>query len=129
MVDVMMPIITAPKLRKEELIDQLADYVRSSGLLVDVCNSAVKRLRKDYFHMILRQYDPKADQKRPRSAMIDHFTKLNMPEADGNLRDDGPCMAIVPYLADCGARTAYCHAQVVDYESCGRKMRKAQREL
>ena len=57
MVDV-MPIIIAPKLRREELIDQLADYVRSSGLLVDVCNSAVKGLRKDYLHIILRQYDP-----------------------------------------------------------------------
>lgn len=128
MVDV-MPIIIAPKLRKEELIDQLADYVRSSGLLVDVCNSAVKGLSKDYLHMILRQYDPKADQKRPRSAMIDHFTKLNMPEADENLRDDGPCLAIVPYLADCGARTADFHAQVVDYESCGRKLRKTQRKM
>ena len=128
MVDV-MPIIIAPQLRKEELINQLADYVRSSGLLVDVCNSAVKGLRKDYLHMILRQYDPKADQKRPRSAMIDHFTRLNMPKADENLRDDGPCLAIVPYLADCGARTADFHAQVVDYDSCGRTMRKTKREM
>ena len=64
----------------EKLINKLVDYVRSSGLLVDVCNSAAKGLRKDYIHMILRQYDPKADQKRPKSAMIDHFTKLNMPE-------------------------------------------------
>ena len=79
--------------------------------------------------MILRQHDPKADQKRPRSAMIDHFTKLNMPEADENLRDDGPCLAIVPYLADCGARTADFHAQVVDFESCGRKLRKVQRKM
>ena len=57
------------------------------------------RFRKDYLHMILRQYDPKADQKRPKSAMFDHFKKLNMPEAAENLRDDGPCLAIVPYLA------------------------------
>ena len=34
MVDV-MPIVTAPKLSKKKLIDQLVDYVRSSGLLVD----------------------------------------------------------------------------------------------
>ena len=128
MLDV-MPIVTAPKLSKKKLIDQLVDYVRSSGLLVDVCNSAAKGLRKDYLHMILRQYDPKADQKRLKSAMIDHFTKLNMPEAAENLRDDGPCLAIVPYLADCGARAADFHAQVLDYESCGRKMRKTQRKI
>ena len=128
MLDV-MPIVTAPKLSKKKLIDQLVDYVRSSGLLVDVCNSAAKGLRKDYLHMILRQYDPKADQKRLRSAMTDNFTKLNMPEADENLRDGGQFLAIVPYLADCGARTADFHAQVVDYESCGRNMRKTQRKM
>ena len=63
--------------------------------------------------------------------MVDHFTRrrLNMPKADENLRDDGPCLAIVPYLADCGARTADFHAQVVDYDSCGRTMRKTQRKM
>ena len=94
-----MPIITPPNLRKDELIDQLADYVRSSGSLADVCKLSLKGLRKEHLHMILRQYDPKADQKRPKSAMIDHFTKLNMEEAADqkrpkrsadNLRDDGP---------------------------------------
>ena len=53
------------------MIDQLVDYVRSSGLLVDVCNSAVKGLRAEDLHEILRQYDPKAVRKRTKSAMID----------------------------------------------------------
>ena len=35
MVDHVMPIVTSPRLGKKELIDQLVDYVRSSGLLVD----------------------------------------------------------------------------------------------
>ena len=55
-----MPIITAPNLRKDKFIVQLADYIRSSGSLADVCKLSLKELRKDYLLMILRQYDPKA---------------------------------------------------------------------
>ena len=104
-------MITAPNLKKDQLIDQLADYVRGSGPLADVCKLSLKGLRKDYLHMILRQYDPKASQKMPKSAMIDRFIQLNI--SDESLRDDGPCLAIVPYAADCGDRAADCSNQVV----------------
>ena len=92
MVDV-MPIMVAPKLRKEKLIGQLVDFARSSGLLVDVCTSAVKALKlsKDFLHMTLLQYDPTGDERRTKKEMVEHFAKLNMPEVDGNFRDDGPC--------------------------------------
>jgi hypothetical protein len=128
MVDV-MPMLSAPNKKKAELIDQLVNFARSPGCLFDVCKSAIKDFKKDDIHTILLQYDPKADQKWTKSAMIEHFAELNMPEVGTNLRDDGPCLAIVPYVADCGAQTADCHAQVVDYESNDRKMRKAQRTL
>ena len=32
-----MPVLAAPNLKKEKLIDQLIDYVRSSGSLDGVC--------------------------------------------------------------------------------------------
>ena len=137
MLDV-MPIVRVPKLSQKKMIDQLIDYVRSSGMLVEVCNSAAKFLTKEYLHMILRQYDPKANQKRPKREMIEQFVKLmNIKEGDENLCDDGqadgPCLAIVPCSdADfpaCGARWADFPAQVVDYESCGRQMRKTKRKL
>ena len=97
-----MPIITAPNLKKEQLIDQLADYVRSSGSLADVCKLSLKGLKKDYLHLILRQYDAKASQKMSKPAMIDRFIQIS----DESLRDDGPCLAIVPYAAECGDRAA-----------------------
>ena len=55
-----MPIFTAPNGKKDELINKLADHVRNSGSLADVCKLSLKSLRKDYLHMFLRQYDPKA---------------------------------------------------------------------
>ena len=119
-----MPMITAPNLKKDQLIDQLADYVRGSGPLADVCKLSLKGLRKDYLHMILRQYDPKASQKMPKSAMIDRFIQLNE-----RLRDDGPCLAIVPYAADCGDRAADFSNQIVDFEKSNRKMIKTKRKL
>lgn len=120
-----MPIITAPNLRKDQSIDQLADYIRSSGSLADVCKLSLKGLRKEYLHMILRQYDPKASQKMPKSAMIDRFIQLN----DESLRDDGPCLATVPYTADCGDRAADFSNQMVDFEKSNRKMRKTKRNM
>ena len=119
-----MPMITAPNLKKDQLIDQLADYVRNYGSLADVCKLLLKGLRKDYLHMILRQYDPKASQKMPKSAMIDRFIQLNE-----RLRDDGPCLAIVPYAADCGDRAADFSNQIVDFEKSNRKMIKTKRKL
>ena len=35
-----MPILAAPNLRKEQLIEQLIDHVRSSGSLAEVCKKA-----------------------------------------------------------------------------------------
>ena len=122
-----MPIITAPNLRKDQLIDQLADYVRSSGSLADVCKLSLKGLKKDYLHMILRQYDPKASQKMPKHAMIDRFIQFNI--SDESLRDDGPCLAIVPYAADCGDRAADFSNQVVDFQKSNRKMMKTRNKM
>ena len=130
-----MHIITAPNLRKDQLIDQLADYVRSSGSLADVCKLSLKGFRKDYLLMILRQYDPKASQKMPKSVMIDRFIQLNRADgqplrADGqHLRADGPCLAIVPYVAAAGDRAADFSDQMVDFEKSNRKMRKTRRKL
>ena len=72
--------------------------------------------------MILRQYDPKASQKMPKSAMTDRFIQLNI--SDESLRDDGPCLAIVPYAADCGDRAADFSNQIVDFQKSNRKMIK-----
>ena len=107
------------------LIKQLADYVRSSGVLNDVCNCAVKGLKKNFLHMILRQYDPEADQKRPRSAMIDHFTKLNMADAEEKLQeaDHYGAQKMIVELGNLQ------DTQVVDFESSGRKLRKVQRKM
>ena len=105
-----MPIITAPNLKKEQLIDQLADYVRSSASLAAVCKLSLKGLKKDYLHLILRQYAPKASQKMSKPAMIDRFIQIS----DESLRDDGPCLAIVPYAAECGDRAADFSNQTVD---------------
>ena len=122
-----MPIITAPNLRKDQLIDQLADYVRSSGSLADVCKLSLKGLKKDYLHMILRQYDPKASQKMPKHAMIDRFIQLNL--SGESLRDDGPCLAIAPYAADCGDRAADFSNQIVDFQKSSRKMIKIRNKM
>ena len=114
-----MPIITAPTGKKDELINKLADHVRNYGSLADVCKLSLKGLKKDHLHMILRQYDPKASHKMQKSAMIDRFIE----KCDESLRDDGPCLAIVPYVAD-----ADCSNQVVDFEKNNRKMRKVARK-
>ena len=114
-----MPIFTAPTGKKDELINKLADHVRNSGSLADVCKLSLKGLKKDHLHMILRQYDPKASHKMQKSAMIDRFIE----KCDESLRDDGPCLAIVPYVAD-----ADCSNQVVDFEKNNRKMRKVARK-
>ena len=119
-----MPIITAPSLRKDQLIDQLADYVRSYGSLADVCKLSVKGLRKDYLHMLLRQYDAKVSSRMPKSAMIDRFIQLN--ERSIGPRDDEACLAIVPYVAD---RAADFSNQIVDFEKSNRKMRRTRRKL
>ena len=121
MMDV-MAILVVPNLKKEELIDKLADHVRSSGSVADVCNKAVKGLKKDYLYMILRQYDSKTTMNMRKSAMIDHFISLNMPRE--SLPDDGPCTAIVPYVAPGGAREADFPGQVVDFDDTNRKMRE-----
>ena len=128
-----MPILSAPQGKKQKLIDQLVAFVLGSESLADVlaavCTSALENLTVDMIHRLLRQWDPKSKWKRVRKPMIEHFIQLNMPQVDGNLHDDGPCLTVVPYVADCGAPTADCHAQVVDYESSGRKMRKTQRKM
>ena len=120
-----MPIITAPNLKKEQLIDQLADYVRSSASLAAVCKLSLKGLKKDYLHLILRQYDPKASQKMSKPAMIDRFIQIS----DESLRDDGPCLAIVPYAAECGDRAADFSDQLVDFEKSSRKMTKIRNRM
>ena len=119
MMDV-MAILVVPNLKKEQLIDKLADHVRSSGSVADVCNKAVKGLKKDYLLMILRQYDSKTTMNMRKSAMIDHFISLNMPRK----MMDGPCTAIVPYVAPGGAREADFPGQVVDFDDTNRKMRE-----
>ena len=118
-----MPIITAPSLRKDQLIDQLADYVRSYGSLADVCKLSVKGLRKDYLHMLLRQYDAKESSRMPKSAMIDKFIHLSMPHK--SLRDNGPCMAIVPYVDNRSAdvRTADFPGQPLGSDDNARKIK------
>ena len=115
-----MPILSAPNKRKAELIDQLVDFVRSSDCLIDVWSSAFKKSSQTCVRMILRQYDPKASQKMPKSAMIDRCIQLNESR-----RDDGPCLAIVPYAA--GA--ADFSNLIVDFEKRQSKMKKTKRKL
>ena len=123
-----MPIIIAPDLRKGKLIDQLVAFVLGSESLADVlaavCTSALENLTVDMIHRLLRQWDPKSKWKRVRKPMIEHFIQLNMPQVDGNLHDDGPCLTIVPYVADCGAPMADCDAELVDYQTAVRLSRK-----
>ena len=122
-----MPYITAPNRKKEGLIQELADFVRSYGHLADVCNSALKGYRKDYLCLFLRQYDPSVSHKKSKSALIDHFVSLNMSQEQ--LRSDAPCLAIVPYVADCGVRTADCLGQIVDFSKTSRKMLKMKKKM
>ena len=114
MIDV-MPMITAPNMRKEDLIAMLADYVRNSGMLAVACNRALEGMNKEYLHMTLRQYDPSAAEKRSKAAMIDHFIELNMGRE--SIHDDVPCMAIVPYDAGGGTRVSDypAYAQLVEH--------------
>ena len=126
-IDVIPMMAFAPNLKKQQLIDQLIDYVRSSGSLAAVCRTALKGIKKDYLHMILLQYDLKATMKMRINAMIDQFISLNMPRK--GLPDDEPCTAIVPYVAPCGARGADFPGQMVDFEKTNRKMRKTKKKL
>ena len=120
-----MPIVVASKLRKNGLIDQLVDFVRETGLLVDVLTTIVKehKLTVEFLYWIILQYDSTAVRKTKKK-MIEHFAKLNMPEVDQDLRDDGPI-----YVPDCDARTADGNVQVVDYERSGRRTRKMIRKM
>ena len=78
-----MPIMVAPSnVKKDKLIEELADYARSSGTIADVCRTALGGYTKSYIHLLIRQYDPRAASKMPKSAMIDKFIELNMPTAD-----------------------------------------------
>ena len=115
-----MPILSIPNLTKEKLIDQLVDHVRSSGALENVCRNALKGLSKNYLCMTVRQYEPKAATNLRKSALIDKFIQLNMPRADG-VRDDGPCLAIVPYVDKMSADLP---GQVVDFDDNMRNMSK-----
>ena len=128
MIDV-MPMITAPNMRKEDLIAMLADYVRNSGMLAVACNRALKGLNKKYLHMTLRQYDPSATEKRSKAAMIDHFIELNMPRE--SIHYDVPCMAIVPYVAGAGTRVPDypAHAQLVELGKKGQRLIKLKAKL
>ena len=119
-----MPILTVPNLTKEKLIDQLMDHVRSSGALDRVCRSALKGINKDYLCMTLRQYEPKTAKNLRKSVLIDKFIQLNMPRADG-VRDDGPCLAIVPYVDKMSADVP---GQLVDFDDNKRKMRKTKKK-
>ena len=128
MIDV-MPMMTAPNMRKEDLIAMLADYVRNSGMLVVACNRALKGLNKKYLHMTFRQYDPSATEKRSKAAMIDHFIELNMPRESTHY--DVPCMAIVPYVAGAGTRVPDypAHAQLVELGKKGQRLIKLKAKL
>ena len=75
--------------------------------------------------MTLRQYEPKAATNLRKSALIDKFIQLNMPRADG-VRDDGPCLAIVPYVDKTSADFP---GQLVDFDDNKRKMRKAKKKM
>ena len=107
-----MPVVIAPdlrKVRKETLIDQLLDFVRSSGLLADVCHSAMEELSNESITMILRLYDAAFDNPDPtrsKSEMIQHFTQVNIDYDD----DIG---GMIPKI--CGAPVPDCDAQVVNY--------------
>ena len=103
-----MPILFVPSLNKRQLIDELIDYVRASGSVDQVCRLALKGFRKDYLHMILRQYDLKAAKTMRKSAMIDHFISLNMPRECENFRDD---------------------AQLVDVDDMTRKRKKTKKKI
>ena len=113
-----MPILTVPNLTKEKLI------VRSSGALDRVCRSALKGITKDYLCMTLRQYEPKTPKNLRKSVLIDKFIQLNMPRADG-VRDDGPCLAIVPYVDKMSADVP---GQLVDFDDNRRRMRKIKKK-
>ena len=128
MIDV-MPMITAPNMRKEDLIAMLADYVRNPGMLAVACSRALKGMTKKYLHMTLRQYDPSAAEKRSKAAMIDHFIELNVGRE--SIHDDVPCMAIVPYDAGGGTRVSDypAHAQLVELGKKGRKLVKLKAKL
>ena len=117
-----MHYVFAPNGKKADLIQELADFVRSYGYLADVCNSAFKGYRKYYLYLMLRQYDPCVSHNNSKSALIDHIVSLNMPQEQ--LRSDAPCTAVVPYVADCGARTADFSCQIVDFCKTSRKMLK-----
>ena len=102
-----MPVFIAQdlrKVRKETLIDQLLDFVRSSGLLADVCHSAMEELSNESITMILRLYDANPDPTRSKSEMIQHFTQVNIDYDIGGM---------IPKI--CGAPVADCDAQVVNY--------------
>ena len=123
-----MPILAAPNLKKEQLIDELIGYVEGAHEeLPEVCKRALKGLKKDYLHMILLQYDPNAAKSMLKSSMIDLFIDLCMPRS--SIRDDGPCMAIVPYTGDCGARAADFPGQLVDFDKSNRKLIKTKKRM
>ena len=122
-----MPILVVPNLKKEELIGQLADHVRSYGSVAEVCKKAVNGFNKDLMYMILRQYDTNVTMNMRKSAMIDHFINLNMPRE--LLPADESCTAIVPYVAPAGARGADFPGQVVDFDKTNRKMRKTRKRM
>ena len=124
-----MPLITAPNMRKEDLIAMLVDYARDSGRLAHACTRALKGMQKKYVHMILRQYDPSAAANRSRAAMVERFIELNMGRE--SIHDDVPCMAIVPYDAGGGTRVSDypAHAQLVELGKNGRKLEKINAKL
>ena len=111
--------VTPPNGKKEELIQEAADFVRRYGHLADVCKSALKGLKKEYIHMILRQYDPTVSHSKSKKLMIDDFICLNEPKCA-----DVPCLAIVPYIADSGVRKVGFPCQLVDFCKTSRKLPK-----
>ena len=100
--------------------------IRDSGSVDQVCRLALKGFRKDYLHMILRQYDRKTASSMRKSEMIDHSISLNTPRE--NFPDDGPCTAIVPYVSDYGTRAADFPGQLVDFERNSRKVAKKKKK-
>ena len=97
-----------------------------------VCRTALIGYAKPYIHMLIRQYDPRAAGKMPKSAMIDKFIELNMPYGPRAARN---CTAIVPFVADHAADNSADHVadhaadQIVDFGETNRKMRKAKRKM
>ena len=127
-----MPILTIPKMRKEELIASLIDFlVGSPHRIADTCKATVKDIQKPYLSMLIRDIDPRTPRKLSKSGLIDHFISLNTPPASAPKVDE-PCTAIVLYdknnlARECGQGSH--DGQMVDIGKHGNKLIKTRKRL